>query len=57
MGDVKTTTTTPGLRNRCPDEFGSFSETPRDFPTIGYCMEISHVYTDQVVSFPLLDIS
>ena len=40
VGDVKTTTTTRGLRNRCPDEFGSFSETPRDFPTIGYCMEI-----------------
>ena len=40
VGDVKTTTTTRGLRNRCPDEFGSFSETPGDFHTIGYCMEI-----------------
>ena len=40
VGDVKTTTTTRGLRNRCPDKFGSFSETPGDFHTIGYCMEI-----------------
>ena len=40
VGDVKTTTTTRGLRNRCPDEFGSFSETPGDFHAIGYCMEI-----------------
>ena len=40
VGDVKSTTTTRGLRNRCPDEFGSFSETPGDFHTIGYCMEI-----------------
>ena len=45
VGDVKTTTTTRGLRNRCPDEFGQFCETPGDFHTIGYCMDsISRLY-------------
>ena len=39
IGDVKTTVTTRGLKNRCPDEFGKFSETPGDFHCIAYCME------------------
>lgn len=39
IGDVKTTLTTRGLKNRCPDEFGKFSETPGDFHCIAYCME------------------
>ena len=41
VGDMKTITTTYGVRNRCPDEFGSFSETPGDFHTIGYSMEVT----------------
>lgn len=39
IGDVKTTVTTRGLKTRCPDEFGKFSETPGDFHCIAYCME------------------
>ena len=45
VGDMKTITTTYGIQNRCPDKFGSFSETAGDFHTIGYCMEvISRLY-------------
>ncbi len=39
VGDVKTTVTTRGLKNRSPDEFGSFEETPGDFHAIAYVME------------------
>ena len=38
IGDVKTTITTRGLKNRAPDEFGIFSGTPGDFHCIGYVM-------------------
>lgn len=45
IGDVKTTTTTRGLKNRAPDEFGVFSETPGDFHCIGYVLEsLSKIY-------------
>ena len=39
VGDVKTTVTTRVLKNRSPDEFGSFEETPGDFHAIAYVME------------------
>ncbi len=39
IGDVKTTVTTRGLKNRSPDEFGIFEETPGDFHALAYVME------------------
>ena len=36
VGNVKTTMIIRGVRNRSPDEFGAFSETPGDFHTQGY---------------------
>ena len=39
VGDVKTTVTTRGLKNRSPDEFGVFEETPGDFHALAYVME------------------
>ena len=39
VGDVKTTMTIRGVRNRSPDEFGAFTETPGDFHTQGYIMQ------------------
>ena len=39
VGDVKTTVTTRGLKNRSPDEFGIFEETPGDFHAVAYVME------------------
>ena len=39
VGDVKTTMTIRGVRNRSPDEFGSFTEAPGDFHTQGYIMQ------------------
>ena len=37
--DVKTTMTIRGVRNRSPDEFGSFTKAPGDFHTEGYIMQ------------------
>lgn len=39
VGDVKTTMTIRGVRNRSPDEFGAFTETPGDFHAQGYVMQ------------------
>ena len=39
VGDVKTTMNIRGVRNRSPDEFGSFTEAPGDFHTQGYIMQ------------------
>lgn len=39
IGDVKTTVSTLGLKNRSPDEFGIFEETLGDFYALAYVME------------------
>lgn len=39
IGDAKSTSTLRGVRNRAPDEFGSFKDVPGDFHTQGYVME------------------
>ncbi|CAB3988923.1 D Chain D, consensus ankyrin repeat [Paramuricea clavata] len=39
LGDVKSASTLRGVRNRAPDEFGSFKEVPGDFHTQAYVME------------------
>ena len=39
VGDAKSTCNLRGVRNRAPDEFGSFKEVPGDFHTQGYVME------------------
>ena len=39
VGDAKSTSTLRGVRNRAPDEFGSFKEVPGDFHTQAYVME------------------
>ncbi|CAB3977430.1 Hypothetical predicted protein [Paramuricea clavata] len=39
VGDAKSTSTLRGVRNRAPDEFGSFKEIPGDFHTQAYVME------------------
>lgn len=39
VGDVKTTMNIRGVRNRSPDEFGSFTEAPGDFHAQGYIMQ------------------
>ena len=38
VGDVKSTSTLRGVRNRAPNEFGSFKEVPGDFHTQAYVM-------------------